>query len=270
VAGSYLDTTVVIHIAEGIQPGKSKGEAFVSVNQPAETPYYALQELLAGRIRILCETHNALRAAQNIGEAMLALLARSPAEGRKKESRLQAVAVSLAQAFDARPSGAREDIKREMLQDLAVKTSRLWSKARRLNAVRTVQPLACFNDGKISFGEAGELRGPNDSFNCIKSVRCAAAAYIFDDRISLKKMIAALHPQCLEPRIAGKNESKQRRKALKELQVKGPVDFSKVRCRALGDAYFAAMCPPGSVVVTTNMEDYEPLCSALGKVAKKP
>ena len=58
MTGSFLDTTVVIHIAEGVKPHSSKGEAFISANLPAETPYYALRELLAGRVRILCDTHN--------------------------------------------------------------------------------------------------------------------------------------------------------------------------------------------------------------------
>ena len=43
--GSFLDTTVVIHIAERIEPGGTKGEAYIRTNQPAETPYYALREL---------------------------------------------------------------------------------------------------------------------------------------------------------------------------------------------------------------------------------
>jgi hypothetical protein len=133
-----------------------------------------------------------------------------------------------------------------------------------------VQSLECFNEGKIDYGPAGELRGPADSFNCVSVQRCAAAAYMFDNKSDLKKMIAALHPGGLDPRIANKNETGQRRKALKELESRGPASFDKRRCRALGDAYFAAMCPAASIVVTTNMQDYVPLCAALGKQAQEP
>lgn len=269
MTGSFLDTTVVVHIADKIEPGKTKGEAFVNANQPAESPYYALRELLAGHIQNLCDAHNAIRAAENPAEALIALLRRSPLEGRKKEAKLQALAISLSETF-ANPSGVRSDQKREMLQSLALRANGLWLRAHKLTNVKLVQSLGCFNEGKITYGVAGELRGPNDSFNCITSERCAAAAYLYDNKSDLSKMIEALHPGKLDPSVATKNENSQRRKALKELLEKGPKAFGKRRCRALGDAYFAAMCPAGSVVVTSNTVDHQPLCLALTKKAVEP
>lgn len=65
--------------------------------------------------------------------------------------------------------------------------------------------------------------------------------------------------------LSDKQETKSRRAALKELLQKGPKNFSKHRCRALGDAYFAAMAPAGKNILTTNTVDFEPLCSAVGK-----
>jgi hypothetical protein len=221
-------------------------------------------------VRVLCETHNKIKASENHGEALLSLLNGSPAEGRKREARVQALGESLARIFTQNPTGSRDKIKREVLQDLAIRTSRLWRNACRPNGIKITQPLACFNEGKITSGVAGELRGPKDSFNCVVSERCAAAAYIYDDVVSLSKMINALHPAVIGDELAGKNENLKRRKALKELHANGPEHFNKAKCRALGDAYFAAMCPPGSVVVTTNIIDHGPLCAALGKSAKTP
>jgi hypothetical protein len=271
LTGSFLDTTIVVHMADCTELNKKlKGEAFVKANQPADTPYYALRELLAGHIQILCETHNTIQAAENIGEALLALLKRSPAEGRKKEARVQVLSIALRDSFTSNPAGLRGDQKREMLQALALRINGLWRKSHKLNDVKLVQALGCINDGKITRGDAGELRGPSNTFNCLKSERCAAAAYLYDDKSSLIKMIDALHPSHLDPSIANKNENSQRRKALKELWDKGPSKFDKKRCRALGDAYFAAMCPVGSVVVTSNTKDHIPLCVALGKIAVEP
>ena len=85
----------------------------------------------------------------------------------------------------------------------------------------------------------------------------------------MKRLIEALHPNSLG-KMAEKNENQKRRKALKELMSIGPTKFDKGRCRALGDAYFAAMCPAGSKVVTTNIQDHDILCSALGRTAVKP
>lgn len=269
MAGSFLDTTVVVDIADN-GSGKAKAASYIAAHQPAEAPYYALRELLAGHVQNLCDAHNVIAAAENHAEALLALLRRSPAEGRKREAKLQAVATSLRSAFEANPSGDRSQLKRELLQSLALRVAGLWRRAHTLNTVGLVQFLDCFNDGKISYGPAGELRGPRDSFNCIKSERCAAAAYLYDNKSDLTKMIDALHPSNLDPSVAHKPENQQRRKALKELLSKGPKDFGKGRCRALGDAYFAAMCPPGSDVLTTNTQDHLPLCVALAKRAFPP
>lgn len=270
MAGSFLDTTIVIKLAGVDAKEATKSESYIRSNQPAEAPFYALRELLAGHLRILCDVHNALLAANNPPEATLGLLNLSPATGRTKESKLKVITETMQVIFKANPSGGRQDMKREMLQALAVRASTLWRNAHRLKAVNLVQSLGCFNDGKINYGPAKELRGPSDSFNCIAAERCAAAAYIYDNKSGLAMMINALHPSKLSPKIAAKNESKMRRKALKELQSDGPVKFSKSRCRALGDAYFAAMCPAGSAVLTSNLEDFEPLCLSLGKVAKNP
>lgn len=270
LSGSFLDTTVLVDIAERGEPYRTKCEAFIRANQPAATPFYALRELLAGHVRNLCTAHNILLAAETAPEAMLALLRISPAEGRKKQDKLQALASAMQEAFSSNPSGDRQDMKREMLQNLAVQVNRLWRGVRRLKAVSIVHSLSCFNDGRITYGSAGELRGPRDSFNCIKTERCAAAAYIYDNQSDLAKMICALHPHNLDSKAAKKGENVQRRKALKELQSKGPAKFDKSRCRALGDAYFVSMCPPGSVVVTSNLEDHVPLCRAVGKEAKAP
>ncbi len=268
--GSFLDTTVLIHIAEGVKPHSTKGEAFIGANQPAEIPYYALRELLTGRVRILCDAHNALLSAENAPEALLSIHRSCCFAGRTMNSKLEEIAKAMASVFVDNPKGSRELLKREMLQDLAIKANNLWRKSRQLKMTTLVQPLACFNDGKVDFGPSGELMGPRNSFNCIKNERCAAAAYIYDDISNLTKMIEALHPKNLESKAANKTENKTRRKVLKDLLSQGPKDFNKGSCRALGDAYFAAMCPPGSVVVTSNMDDHEPLCLALGKKAIEP
>ena len=259
-------------MADGPEAGRIKGEKFVSANQPAAVPYYALRELLAGRVQIICQAHNMLLAAENPAEALLAMSNRNPAEGRTKQSRMQDLMVALERVFEKNPKGGRQDLKREALQSLAIQASRMWRKAHRLRSTNLTQSLACFNDGKISHDDAGGLRlkGTEDSFNCITSERCAAAAYLYENKAVLDKLINALHPNNLDVKIANKNETKQRKKALKELKSIGPNRFHKGRCRALGDAYFAAMCPPGSIVLTTNIEDFAPLCLAINKEVKEP
>lgn len=265
MTGSFLDTTIVIHVADNTHPFKNKGVAFINANQPSTLPYYALRELLAGHVQILCDAHNIVQSTDDPAEAILAILNRSPAEGRKRESKNKAIASALHFVLKKNPNSPNKDLKREVLQSIALRVNSLWRRARKLNGVALVQSLACFNDGSITYGAAGELRGPSDSFNCFKLSRCAAAAYLYDKEDDIQKMINALHSSSLDPKIIRKSETSQRRKALKELLSKGPIDFNKIRCRALGDAYFAAMCPAGSVIATSNKVDYEPLCLALNK-----
>lgn len=269
MAGSFLDTTIVVDVVDGKEPSKILAEAHIASHPPAEIPYYALKELLSGHLQYLCQTHNVLLASGNPAEAMLALLNRSPAEGRKREARLRALAGELDKVFATNPARPRETAKREVLEALALRAAKIWRNAHRIEAAGLTQHLGCFNDGKITFGPSGELKGPRDSFNCVKSERCAAAAYLYDKKADIQKLIDALHPTSLGSQGA-KNENQKRRKALKELLSKGPAAFDKGRCRALGDAYFAAMSPPGFSVVTTNIADFMPLCKALAKVAVSP
>lgn len=268
--GSFLDTTVVISIAEDIEPSKTNCNNFISSNQPSEIPYYAIQELLAGRIRVYCETHNVVLASTNAGEALSALTARNPIEGRKRVARLQILAEMMEKIFRTNPAGSRDSMKRELLQEIALKAANVWRKAKLIRSSTFVQPLGCLNEGKLTRGAANELRGPKDSFNCLKNERCAAAAYIYDDKIALDKLIDALHPDNLPPELATKTETQSRKKALKMLARDGANKFNKNYCRALGDAYFAALCPAGRDVVTTNVVDFEPLCRALGKKVSTP
>lgn len=270
MSGSFLDTTIIVDLAAVNEPGRANADLHISNNPPAEACFYAFRELLAGHIQVLCDAHNALCAADNPAEAIFAILRRSKLEGRKRESKLQAIAVALKIVYTKNPTGGRNDVKREMLSALAVQAVKIWRKAQKLRNITAVQRLACFNNGSIAYGDAGELRGPRNSFECIKSERCAAAGYLFDNRIDIEKMIDALHPSNLDPAAAAKNENRKRRKALKELLANGPVIFNKKYCRALGDAYFAGMCPPAMNIVTTNTVDFVPLCIALGKNVVKP
>lgn len=271
MSGSFLDTTIVVDLCDNKSPSDVKNiKDHLRNNQPAEAPYYALRELLAGHVQGLCETHNILNAASTPAEALTALVNRSPAEGRKKNARIEIFSNILDKSFADGANGARSEIKSEMLQALAIRTNQLWRKAQKISSVELVQPLGCFSTGSLSYGSAGELRAPRNNFNCDKKERCFAAAYIYNDQITLTKLIEALHPDKLGPVASKKTENTSRRKALKDLLASGPKDFNKRNCRAIGDAYFAAMCPPGSDVVTTNTVDHLPLCEALGKNTIKP
>ncbi len=264
MSGAFLDTTVLISLAEPNHPGAVSAQALVNKYQPSQAPYYAIHELLSGRLRLLCDCHNAMIGANNPAEAAIAFLKRSPAEGRKREARVKIILEVLAEMYTAIPGGSRDQMKQESMNALSLKIAQLWLAAKSHRKVDLVQPLACFVDGDLTTGSFGEIRAPGN-FNCDASQKCAAARSLYQDKLSLQKMIDALHPKLLSAAAQQKNENIKRRKALKELLDDGPEKFHKGRCRAIGDAYFAAMAPPGSAVATSNPDDFEPLCNSLGK-----
>jgi hypothetical protein len=272
MSGTFLDTTIIVELAKDAAATSvgASAAAHIASNPPAECAYYALRELAAGPLQYLCEAHNKMVAAVDAAEALASLVAMHSATGRRKAAGINAFAMSLARSFATSPDASRNLLKREMAIDLSIEVHRLWNKARSTAGVRLAQPLACFDPARLEIGPGGEIRGPNGSFGCDRSERCAAAGYVFDESAALSKVIAALQPSALGPVAAAKNENRQRRKALEELKKDGPKRFNKRYCRAIGDAYFAVMCAPGMDVLTTNTVDLSPLCSAVGKRAVSP
>ncbi|MBL8377240.1 MAG: hypothetical protein JNM79_05195 [Burkholderiales bacterium] len=267
---SFLDTTILINATSEDEVRRRLARNAIANFQPSSTPAYAIRELLAGYIRIACEAHNRILAAKDIGEALLNLLSASPFEGRKKEARARMLGSALSRAIQQNPEMNRTSLKGEIADDIALTTARVWKNARTLNGVSIVQPLACFVVGPLKAGVSGELRGPNDSFNCTPTVRCSAAGYLYDDQAALSKMCEALHPSKTSRELEEKRETKQRRKALKLLQHSGQKNFNKRLCRSLGDAYFVGMCPPSHTLLSTNTIDFRPLCIALDKKLAQP
>lgn len=259
-----------MNISQNDEAARSKSQQFVKTNQPSETAFYAAREILAGPVRYICDAHNLLLASQNHGEALVALSRRLRVSGRSREIAIRVLAENLRDVFGVGRTGSGEDYKREGLQAIMMQAAQLWRRANNPKHVSRVQPLACFNGGDLSCGTAGELLGPNGSFNCKQKERCAAAGYIHGDEVVLSRLIAALHPNKLDNDAKEKNENSQRRKALKILKDRGPKSFDKGYCRSLGDAYFVALCPKGAILATTNLQDFEPLCKALGISVTQP
>lgn len=262
---SFVDTTILVAVADPQQPNRAEAEAALAAHTQNDLPNYALRELQAGVLRYLCEVHNVLLSSANIGEALVALSNLPIAQGRQKQAKLQIVAKTLEEVFTGNPNGARSALTEEAIGALSLRIAQLWLSAQTHRRLTNTQPLSCFNDGDLTRDAAGSVRGPHDSFNCRTGERCAAAAYMYDNKSVLQKLHDALHPDLLPPQLVDKQETKSRRAALKELLQKGPKDFSKGRCRALGDAYFAAMAPAGKDILTTNTVDFKPLCAAVGK-----
>jgi hypothetical protein len=269
MSGCFLDSTILVDFAQDAQPRTTKALAHTKVNEPVRIAEYAYRELLAGRVGLLCDAHNDVVASANVVEVALAFSIRG-SFARTPRAQEQEILKLLKAMFDKKGKVDPAVAKREIAESLMMMASKMWKKAATFPSGDRVQPLGCFNNGRISLDKHGLLQGPNNSFNCATGTVCGAAQYLYNDRPRIRKMIAALESPKLPEKLKKKGETQSRRKALDLLERRGPTNISKASCRALGDAYFAAMCPAGSHVLTTNMEDFEPLCASVGTYVRVP
>jgi len=269
VTGCYLDSTILVDFAQDAQPRTKAALVHTKANPPVKIAEYAYRELLVGRVGSLCDAHNALIASSNLVEVALAFSIRGTF-ARTPQAQAHEILSRLKKMFDKKKSINPALAKREVQEELMMLATKMWKKATKFPGAERVQPLSCFNDGRITRDKHGLLLGPNNSFNCAIGATCAAAHYMYADRRGLRKMIAALDSPKLPGHLKTKGETQSRRKALDLLERRGPTKITKSGCRQLGDAYFAAMCPPGHHVVTTNADDFQPLCGALSKDVRTP
>ncbi|MFN0313485.1 MAG: hypothetical protein ACKVQA_00370 [Burkholderiales bacterium] len=255
--------------AQGTQPRTRAALAHTKINEPVWIAEYAYRELLVGRVGLLCDAHNAVIASANVVEVALSFSVRG-SFARTPRAQAEEILRRLKAMFDTKSKIDPALARREIAEELMMIATKVWKKAVKFPSATRVQHLACFNNGSISIDKNGLLQGPNNSFNCATGTVCGAAQYMYNDRPGLRKMIAALDSPKLPDKLKKKSETRSRRKALDLLERRGPAEISKGACRQVGDAYFAAMCPAGAHVLTTNIDDFGPLCDALGKVVKTP
>ncbi len=86
MSGCFLDSTIVVHMSQDEEPARTDCQLFVNANQPAQVPFYASREILAGLVRYHCDAHNYLRSAQTHGEAFVALMQIPAVAGRKRDT----------------------------------------------------------------------------------------------------------------------------------------------------------------------------------------
>jgi hypothetical protein len=272
--GCFIDTTLIVAVAEEQKTLIADTLQHAALNAPAEVPHYALREFLAGVINTICNAHNRLLDSENPAEAFLSVLSLPTYAGRTRDGQIKALADALGNALSTQTKANNEPkfigVRRDMCHHLLLTAQRQWKRAKSIKPFIQVQPLGCFIGGDLDLDEKGYVVGPGGSFQCDKNARCSAAQYLHDKESDVKKIVAFLNPTSDSAAVPLKRESQTRRKALKNLLAEGPIKFDKGGCRAIGDAYFAVMCPPGSHVLTTNLVDHVSLCESLGKEAKKP
>ncbi|MGP8248087.1 MAG: hypothetical protein ACLQVN_26685 [Bryobacteraceae bacterium] len=136
---------------------------------------------------------------------------------------------------------------------------RAWARHRRVVSA-VVQPLLfCYTVAK-PFEERGLVR--LEPKKCRPQGECCLGAPMRADPTSLKALKATVDKQ------PPKAENARRSKALDALLANKPM--TETMCDDLGDAILVFFAPPDSVILTTNLRDFEPLAGAVGKSVEKP
>lgn len=233
-----------------------------------ELPTYAIRELRAGALANFIYAHNCVVMSANMDEAIERIGKVGGFQPRKTQIGLSAIIRALTASFVAASSGMRStrrklDPLREVERSLAEKIVAMWA-MRNTVATAVVQPLFCYSDTELMFKDRLITYGASAG-GCTGSKVCGAAQLLAHDKPSLIKAHLSLKPPAGSAGAGEKRETTKRRDALKAL-VNRPVDeFPVKHCRVIGDAYFCLMAPVGSIILTTNTSDFQPIADALGK-----
>lgn len=269
---AFLDTTVLVDSTlKDAKKRRNTTQALARFERRL-MPVYAIKEFKAGPLSYFAWFHNKLASSKTFAEAIAALqaLSRTPQRYRTATAleALQGAAADFrgltTPTLQAR-YGATATLD-SMLLDL-VRTNvqhviySAWKKRRRI-ASEVVAEMPCYTELGPSMRRGLIELKPTD---CDKAVACSLAGRIKADPALLQK----LH-DVAKAGAASKRENAKRAAVLKNLVRKPREPLPHQGCRALGDAVFVILAPPDSVIVTTNLTDYEPLAYAAEKKVERP
>ncbi len=269
---AFLDTTILTDALLKREEGARARAAIRSYTDGSLLPVYAIKEFKAGPLSNYKYFYNKLVMTKSAGVTIKALqaLSRTPSRYLTSTS-LEALAqsyqavtrISPAELARRYPGGGSADA--ALTDLLRLETKRLilsaWNR-RRSVASETVCPLPCYTEEKPYEDRRGLLK--LDPKGCKNDVECGLSVALKADLGVIERLHQAVKRLPESPEII------RRRKALREIERKPRSPLGEGVCKALGDAVFAILAPPGSVILTTNLKDHAPLAAALGKSAEAP
>ncbi len=267
---AFIDTTILTDILLNSGEARKFAHEVLKKFYRTELPVFAIKELKAGPIKNFVWMHNKLVTVNSFTKALEALQRMSRTPRRYTTSTaIQAIkeatssigkqiSSNLAEKYgdSAKLDRILYDEYRLTLKTIILKA---WKKRRKVTS-DVVLPIACYRE--IAPYEKRQLI-EIEPLKCRPLEGCSLAALLKDRQNELWKMREAIK-ESLKP------ESKRRSKALRKLYRTPNRQMEEVDCLNLGDAIFVLFAPSDSVIITTNLEDYKPLCTALGKAVRSP
>jgi hypothetical protein len=266
---AFVDTTILADATLKCGPQREVAAKALARYEETELPVYALKEFKQGVLKYYAWLHNQLADSGSFAKAVVALHRVGFTPRRQMaQSALEALAIA-AKDYARRTIGeiaeknaptesadkCLADEYRDFLRYLIFDA---WDQRRALTT-RVVNDLVCYKevppelkDGQIDL----------EPTRCDPKPECSLAEGFRKQRREIESLIRILDGK------SGQHRSQ--RNALLRLLLSPPGRVRHSDCRALGDSVFALLCPPDSVILTTNLKDHIPLAAAVGKKVEGP
>ncbi len=272
---SFVDTTILTNRLIKFGEEKQQAKEALAKYAVTELPVYAIKEFKAGPLDYVKYLYNKLLETGSVGDTLIAF----SSIGRQR-NRQQTVIRTLGEILKKAESLSDNPTLKSKYGQLADKENisfdaakyeakmlvyKAWKK-RASVTTKVVEPLACYQQKSPFEEKTGRLSlAPN---KCETDDCCLTKILQDEKRLDLTKLKVAIDK--LPTSLKNKEENKKRVKLLHQIGSNLGRKISASDCRNLGDAVFALFCPLDADILTTNIEDHEPLAKALGKTAVSP
>ncbi len=268
---ALLDTTVLADILLKKSDVSRKTSAALKRYSETQLPVYAIKEFKSGPLSRYVWLHNKFVTLSSYSKVIAAI----QAESRTPRRYLTSTALE-ALAAAAETVGRMDRTKLEQYGDmgnldsflrdrnrLAIRTkiSRAWKRRRKV-ASRTVYEMPCYREVEPILNKDGLLEIKPKK--CESRDGCGLAPLLKKNPGQLEALQSVVRQQGDTP------ELKRRHKALRQMVRKPKAAVTEEMCTGLGDAVFVLLTPPETVILTTNLRDFEPLVNAVGKKVERP
>lgn len=267
---AVLDTTILV---DALLKSDEKAKAAKSALKKCDNTIihsYAIKEFKRGALKNYSYLYNKTKLVTSYS-ALLAVLSKLSATPQKNKT---STALEALRDFHSGIEKKTDKLKFTNvtyadLSNILLDQMRLWLKAKILRAWKNrykygnsrIGDLSCFKEPDVFEADNGLIEVSNRF--CSVADCCLRQKYIGRSQ-DLEKLLKACK------NLPKKRESEKRYQSIRRLERTPKRDMPEEHCIALGDAVFVLDCPAGAFVMTTNLQDFEPLAEALEIDVKAP
>lgn len=272
---AFIETTI---LADVLLKPNTKGKAaseLLSEYEFTQLPVFAIKEFKGGPLNYYIYTYNKCVTEKSISNVIIAIhnLSRTPQKYRTATA-LEAIAEGLKATslttddLLKKYGGAADNdtVQCDTLKyNLKYRIISAWKQRRKIST-EVVNELACYKEVEPYENQRGLLEV--NPTKCKPERECCLGN---EYRLRLSKL-ALIEKSILQlpTELGNKRENIARKRHLREIGRKSKQLITEDTCRAMGDIYFALLCPMDADILTTNITDLKPLAESLGKTINHP